>query len=476
MADRLASSLQQSVLSALCFDDTWGAVIAAQVQPDHFDAVFRDFAARILNYRRKHHRPPGVNHVEDLAIQTGAREDSLVLKRLVPTLLAEGPTVNAEYVAQRVNEFIRRQTYKRAIAEAGERYQQDDEKLLEDLDHIFHEVLTARQTVLDAGTFLTDSKALRFLDRSNVDFIPLGIKELDAKRIGLVPKTLLLYVAAKGSGKSWFAVHCGKQALLQRMSVAHVSLEMPTEEVMGRYFQALFGAATEKGSVDITALKFDKIITDKLVGLPSESVKPRINFEHPNIRNILKNKIGEWGLRLGRLVVKDFPTGSLTIDQLIGYLDYLELVEGFTPNLLIVDYPKLMKLDRRDPRISIGRNMEELRGIAAARGLALVCPHQGTRASIGARRVRSSMASEDISVIQTADLVLAYSQTEAEERKGLGRLSVEHSRTTRAGLTLLLTQSYETGQYVLDSYPLPKNYWDLLPDDAKREELSADDT
>ena len=91
-----------------------------------------------------------------------------------------------------------------------------------------------------------------------------------------------------------------------------------------------------------------------------------------------------------------------------------------------------------------------------------VAPHQGTRGTIGAKRVRSREAGEDISVVQTADTVLAYSRTEAEERLGLGRLSVEHTRDARGGSMILLSQALDIGQYVLNSAVMQPAYWDRL--------------
>jgi hypothetical protein len=164
------------------------------------------------------------------------------------------------------------------------------------------------------------------------------------------------------------------------------------------------------------------------------------------------------------LFIKDFPTSTLTVDQLISYLDYLEEVKGFIPNVLIVDYPKLMKMDRRNRRVDLGDNVEQLRGLAGQRNMALVAPHQGTRKSMGARRVTSSMAGEDISVVQTADTVLSLQRTEAEERLNLARLSVEHARDSEGRSMIVLSQSYNTGQFVLDSAPMQQAYWDQVQD------------
>lgn len=458
--ERFATSLQLSVLAALCFDPGHGAAIAAQVKPDHFDGVWRDFAARVLNYRKRYSKPPGENYIDDLAAQATMGKDSTLLKkRLLPSLFAEAEGLNAEYTATRVQDFVRRQVLKGALFEAGDRFAQDNEDLVGDVEGILHKALQFRQQTYDAGTFLNDAKALQFVGRQD-NFVSLGIPELDSMRVGLIPKQLLLYIAGKAAGKSWFCVHCGKQALLQRQKVVHYSLEMAEEEVIPRYYQALFGVALEAERYNRTVLEFDDL--GRLSGFKTKSVKTRLDFTQPGIKKLLRNKMASFGTRFANLVVKDFPTGSMTVAQLTGHLDYLEEVEGFVPNGFIVDYPKLMQSSRDNLRVDIGRNMEELRGVAGRRNMWLVAPHQGTRSTIGAKRTKSKDAGEDISVVQTADTTLAFSRTEAEERLGLGRLSIEHARKSRGGGMILLSQSYETGQYVLSSALMSNIYWDKL--------------
>lgn len=460
MADeRLAESLQLSVVAALCFDVGYGAAIAAQVKPEHFDNIWRDFVVRVLRYRKTYGKPPG-DYIDDLADQVSTgRDNSVLKKRLLPDVRYEADSLNAEYVATRTQDFIRRQVLKAALYEAGDRYGQDDERLVGDVEAILNKALRFRAQTLDTGTFLNDPRALRFLDKQE-ELISLGIPILDGLRIGMKPKQLLLMIGPKGSGKTWFCVHCGRQALLQRQKVIHISLEMNEDEVIGRYYQSMFAAAETADRYNRTVLEFDDL--GRLSGFKTKSVKPKLHFSQPGIRKFLRKKMATFGTRFGNLVVKSFATSSLSIDQLIGYLDYLEEVEGFVANGLIVDYPKLMRMDRRDLRLSLGHTIEELRGIAGTRNMFLVAPHQGTRATIGAKRTRSKDAGEDISVVQTADMVLAYSRTEAEERLGLGRISVEHARNSKGAAMILLAQSYDTGQYVLSSALMQQAYWDRL--------------
>lgn len=462
MADRLAASLQQSVLTALCFDRGFGALIAAQVSPEHFDTVYRDFAIRVLKYRKRFGHPPGINYIHDLAEQSSLGKDSsLVTKRLVPAIIAESEGLNAEYAATRVHDFVRRQTYKAALVEATDRYGRDDEALVEDLDRIFHRALQERQAGIDAGIFFDDPKALiAITEKREPVWLPLDIPYLDERGIGPIPKELLLYIAPKGSGKSWFCVHVGRRALMHKLKVAHISLEMEQEKVYRRYVQSWLAVARSPGKISKTKFKLDD--EDVFESLFVRQVHPRMNLRDPDAFKWLRDKMRPWGVKLHNLVIKDFPSGHLTVDRLTGYLDYLQEVQKFVPNVLIIDYPDLMAVDKRNLRVDLGRTFVELRGIGAARNMAIIAPTQGQRKTIGASQVTSSHVAEDITKVHTADTVFSFSRTKPEEIYNVGRLTVAHARDNEGGAQLLLAQSYAVGQYVLQSTLVQRAYWEWL--------------
>jgi len=470
MADeKLSATLQHAVLAALCFDQGHGAAIAAQVLPAHFDNSYRDFATRVLTFRRRYQRPPGPNYLEDLVEQVnfGRSDNKLLKQRLLPELMAQAEGLNAVYVESRVQDFIRRQTLKGAIIEAGDRYSQDDDRMVPDVERIFHKALQYRQHTFDAGVFLNDPKGLAFVDTQQ-GFISLGIPELDQHHIGLYPREMLLYIAAKGTGKTWFCCHCGVKALLQRQRVVHYSLEMDELKILRRYHQSIFGVARDSERYTQAVLEFDSL--GRLSGFDTKRVKPKLDFSSSDARKVLRKKMEAFGTRLGGLLVKSFPTNELTLQQLDGHLDYLADVQGFIPNVLIVDYPDLMHVDTRDFRIGLGRTFSALRGVAVRRNMALVVPTQGNRGSHHAKRVRSSDVAEDITKVNTADTVLSFSATEQEKRLGMGRLSVEHARDTRGGSMTLLSQAYSIGQYVMESASIQQAYWERLKEERGEED------
>lgn len=463
--ERLSESLQEAVLAVLAFDDHYGGLVASQVTPENFDGIYAQIAAPVLNYRRKYQRAPGEAHLESLfsrAKLDPSDRRTHALRRTLVNLANYAEAVNAEYIASRTQDFVRAQKLKAALLAANERYAQGGDDAIPEVEGILSNALKFRQTTLDAGSFLSDVDRMLEFNRTRDDYIALGIPQLDSLGIGMYPKQLLLMIAPKGSGKTHFCVHCGRQAVMQKLNTLHVSLEMDEPRVLSRYYQTFFGVARRPGAFNRAAFDLDEL--DRFVGIRTKKIKPKLDFTNPEIRKILRNKVKRWGARFDRLVVKSFSSGTLTMSQLRGYLDFLELHEKFVPNVLIVDYPRLMRQDPNNLRITLGQTIVDLRGLADERNMAVVAPAQSNREGIGARRVTSRNTSEDISTVFTADTVLSYSQTEAEKLLGLARLTVEHARDEETGLQILLSQSYATGQYIADSAVLNSSYWDVLKD------------
>jgi hypothetical protein len=148
----------------------------------------------------------------------------------------------------------------------------------------------------------------------------------------------------------------------------------------------------------------------------------------------------------------------------------MESREGFIPDVLLVDYADLMKVDSVNYRQDLGRVYKELRGIAVERNIGVVTASQANRSGIRAKTVRDYHIGEDISKIATCDAHITYSQTGQERGLGLARLFVANGRNDEDQFTVLISQAYTLGQFCLDSVRMTSNYWTLPKQEAGEEE------
>jgi hypothetical protein len=254
-----------------------------------------------------------------------------------------------------------------------------------------------------------------------------------------------------------------KQAAKQGKRVLHVTCEMGREQVPQRYLMAGLTAGTSKNVFTVTELDVhDK--THMIRGMRfGQKREPEINIRDPNQRAEVIKGHKQLQRELGCIMLKEFPSGSLSMGMLEGYLDYLSYHDKFHPDLLIVDYPDLMKQDTRDIRVSLGRTFVNLRGLLAERNMAGFFPTQSNRGGLSAKKVTADMVAEDITKVNTADIVLTYSRTEKEKEQRLARLFMSNARNNEDGFTVIINQSYPTGQYLLQSALMEqKLYWELL--------------
>ncbi len=469
--DLFPKSQQENLLALLCFDDKHGRVVSNLVTSELFEGDYREFAAVSIQYWHDHKQAPK-DHLPDLLAHVLDNKDNRkapTYRRIFGQLVDLADGINAEFVLSRLHIHIRYQSWRATILEVAEQLQQRGEESLEDVEELINKQILDRQLTFDSGLRLSDStRALAFFDLDR-DVIKTGIPELDLRQICPRRKELYIMIAPRSRGKSMWLVHLGKMALMQRKRVVHVTLEMSEEQTAQRYIQSWFAIPKRRAKILYTEFMRDEL--DRLSGIEiKDELEPELSLDDKGAKKKLITKLEAWNRRFRNLVIKQFPTGTLTPSALAGYLDNLEVMDGFIPDLVIVDYAGIMKIDMNNPRVSRGNNTELLRGLAVQRNLAMVTAYQANRMGAASPTVLDTQIAEDFSAVATADNALTYSQTEAEMRCNLARLHVSKARYDEARFTVLLTQSYATSQFVLDSEIMRSAYWGYL------EELSDDDS
>jgi replicative DNA helicase len=451
----------------LCFDDKFCKLVCASVSPKLFEStVFREVAGHAMDYIEQYGEPIKEHlpdHLESILDGDDARKAS-TYKRLLDNLFLSKDSVNGAYVVQQLHKFVRQQNLKSGLAEAIEAM---NDGRIEDAEVAMQKSLNTQATSFEMGLRLDTMEDIgAILDEPEEEGFELGIPMLD--EAGIIPrrKELYMLMAPRGKGKSWFLTHCAKQALKSRWSVLIVSLEMSERRYAARMLQSLFSISRRQGQVRVT--EFSKDRDGGLQALIEEKLE-RPSMKDDDIRAFLTRKAKSGFMKRRRLVIKAFPTKSLTVAKFIAYLDGLQRFENFTPDAILVDYPDLFAMDpKAQKRDEVGRIVEELRGVADARNAALITVTQGNRESEKATTVTGDMIAEDISKLATADVLLTLSQTAAEYALGLARLFVEKVRNEEGKMTALITQAYAIGQFCLDSVRLASEYWEMMKERGER--------
>lgn len=476
---RFVLSLQQDLLTLLTHSDEHGRVVSKTVLPELFEGDYRNMAEKALAFWEQYNVAPK-QHIADLLsdiLNDKHDRRGQTYRNILVQMIEVKDQINVDFVLRSMHQFIRLQSAKATILRVAENLDAQGINGLQEAENQLRSFLIESSNTLDAGLRLNEyDKVLEFINNIQTEF-DTGIKEFDESHIVPMRGKLMLLIAPAKRGKTWWLVQLGKRAILRRKKVLHITLEIEEEEVAQRYYQALFGVSKREDLSKVSTFKFDK--NDKLDQIVSESVDVDFTFASPAIRDELRTRIAHFGTRIGNTIIKRFPMSSLTLPQLEAYLENLSTIEKFDPDLVIIDYPKIMKLSTKDFRISLGNLFESLRGLSQRRNFALAAVHQGSKTSVDAPLVNETHVSEDWSIIGTCDVVITFSQTAAEHKLGLARLFVAAVRNEMGRFAVLITQSYKTGQFCLESTPLDSSYAHILeqmaPDEDQPDESANED-
>jgi len=134
---------------------------------------------------------------------------------------------------------------------------------------------------------------------------------------------------------------------------------------------------------------------------------------------------------MGKIFIKYMPASVTTTLDLRSFLAEFQLIHGWKPDFLIVDYIDLMapttKVSMDNLFIKDKYVAEELRSLAVEYDAILITASQLNRTAVDQERHNHAMIAGGISKIQTADNVISIRQTEA--MRNCGEISFQFMKT-----------------------------------------------
>jgi replicative DNA helicase len=491
--DDLAVFVQQDLLTVLSFSDEYALIIRGAVSLDMFQDDNKVIATGIYKYIDQYKESPK-DHLpdlfEDILLNTKddrSRRRARTIKRLIDAIQEHQEGVNIKYTMDRLDRFIRHQEIRKATLTVLDEFK--DGKLTDEgivrAEEIFSDALRKKSTVFNPGIALGDSeKSLAFLHEEEQDIFRTGIPELDDEDLGPKRGALHLFVGLPKHGKTWWLIHLGKEAFLHGHKVLHISLEMGEDQISRRYHQSIYHIARRR---TVKELQRTKLVFGATSGefkrYRMESFTPRHTLDDKDIYKYLLDKHRRSRKKLDNVRVKAFPTGQLTMVELEAYLNTLELQEGFIPDLLLIDYPQLMKLGAPQfQRLELGKIVQNLRGLAVERNMAVAAVSQSSRKGInsessqdGNSLITMEHIAEDFSQVMTVDVMLTFNQTRAEKGVNLARIYVAAARDQESDFVVQITPQYNTGQFCGHSYRMRGNSFKTLQEFLKGSSDSEED-
>ena len=396
-------SFQEKIFQSLLTDKDWASQMTEVMEPAFFDVSYLEYLAdKFFAYYRKYKCFPTLSLLITIVRDDLSQRDDAILRDQIVHFLHRIKTSSdlsdLAFVKDKTFDFCRQQAFKDALEQAVDLIETEK----------FESVLTLMKQAISVGLpsssghdFFEDAPA-RFL-KINRQVCPTGLARLDARDIlrgGLGRGEIGVVTANTGVGKSHWLVAMGCNAMRAGKNVLHYTFEL-TEHSVG--------------------LRYDS----NLCGIPSNDVQDQ--------KDMILKKYKD--MDLGRLIIKEYPTGSASSITIRNHIEKLSL-KGFTPSVIIIDYADIMRSTKayESLRHELKLIYEELRNLAMDLSVPVWTASQANRESAKSDIVGLENMSEAYGKAMVADVVISLSRKALEKSTGAGRLYVAKNRAGRDGL------------------------------------------
>jgi replicative DNA helicase len=394
---------QEKIFQGLLTDKTWASQMTEVMTPEFFDLKYLRFLTdRYFQYFIKYKDFPTLNLLITIVKEGLSQGTDVILRDQIVEFLHRmktNPDVSdLQYVKDNALDFCKRQAFKSALTKAVELIETEQ---FEGVVNIMKEAVGAGLPSSIGHDFFNDIEA-RFIRQRRMT-ISTGIRQIDRKEVlngGLGKGELGVVVAPTGVGKSHFLVSVGAAALKMGYNVVHYTFEL-SETVLGTRYDS------------------------HLCRISATDI--------PDLREVV---IAEYAQMkdLGRLIIKEYPTGSASVMTLRNHVEKL-LLKGIKPDVIVIDYADIMRSSRKydSMRHELKLIYEELRAMAVDCQVPIWTASQANREAANADVVGLENMSEAYGKAMVADFICAISRKPSEKLLGGARLHVAKNRAGRDG-------------------------------------------
>ena len=393
-------TIQTTILRNLLTNEDFTRRVVPYLKKEYFEDEHKVVLDNILAYVSKYNKLPTK---EALTIEL---QEANVPSEVFPSaaaLISEVTTpesVDNEWLLEKTEKWCKDRSVFLAIMQSIEIINGKSEQTENAIPEILQEALSVNFDQNIGHDYINNSEERFDFYHMEEDRLPFDLDYFNKITKGGLPrKTLNIALAGTGVGKSLFMCHVAASALTQGKNVLYITMEMAEERIAER-------------------------IDANLMNMPIDQLEnmDRKTFSG-KIENIAKKTIG-------KLIVKEYPTGAAHAGHFRALLKELKLKKNFVPDIIFIDYLNICASSRMkgmggsiNSYTYVKSIAEELRGLAVEFDVPLVSATQTTRSGYSNSDVGLEDTSESFGLPATADLMFALISN--EELEGLGQIMVK---------------------------------------------------
>lgn len=342
------------------------------LRPEYFDPSLKNVVSYLHSYYEEYNVLPDS---EQVLVETDVELSHHELTRDKVT-----------YCSNEIEAFCKHQAIKHAILSAANILEKEDYGQIEKMIRDAITVSLHREIGID----FFDNVLARLESRTDEKmFVSTGYAELDDLiGGGLMRRTMTLFQANSGGGKSMTMANLAVNFVEQGLNCLYLSLELYEDQVDDRFVSMVTGISPRE-----------------LTGRRTEAAQ------------VIESKASE----SGKLFIKYLPSGSNT-NKIRSYLKEFELHNGFVPDVILMDYLDLLRPNEKISDDNVFErdklSAEQFRNLLVDYNMIGITASQQNRDAVKATHIDQSHIAGGLSKINTVDNSLSIIFNEVMMAKG----------------------------------------------------------
>jgi archaellum biogenesis ATPase FlaH len=406
----MSDQLQNVILRAFFTNEEYMRKVIPFIEPRYFEGVHQPLFKEYAKYVAKYNNLPSQEAFRISLSESETLTEEMYSHALdiLPSLFERDTETELNWLVDQTEKWCQDRALFGAVMESISIIDGKHKTLTKGaLPDILSKALAVTFDTNIGHDYLADAEERYRFYHETEERLPFDLDYLNKITKGGLPnKSLNIILAGTGVGKSLFMCHCAAGALSQGKNVLYITLEMAEERI------------AERIDANLLDVSLDQIET-----LP---------------RDTFINKVKKIESKTqGKLIIKEYPTGSAHSAHFRALLNELKLKKKFTPDIVFIDYLNICTSSRMrgvggsiNTYSYIKAIAEELRGLAVEFNLPIMSATQTTRSGFSSSDPGLEDTSESFGLPATADLMLALVSN--DELQALNQILVKQLKNRYA--------------------------------------------
>lgn len=392
--------LEQTILKALIYSEPYMRKVVPFLKSEYFkEHSERTLFTFIASFIDKYKNPPTHEAlIIDLTESSDLKEEQIrdTVELLNQIHLDREEPLDLQWLSEQTEKFCKESALYNAVLEVvgimDDKGKDDKKKPKEAIPDILSKALAVTFDPHVGHDYIEQFESRYEFYHHVEKKIPFDIDFLNMiTGGGFSIKTLNIFLAGTGVGKTLVMCHLAAAAVAQGFNALYITMEMAEERIAER--------------IDANLLNIDINSLQKL---------PKQEYDRKFASLLSRTR--------GKLIIKEYPTASASTLHFRALLNELALKKTFRPDIIFIDYLNICA----SARIRMGGNVnsytyvksvaEELRGLAVEVRVPVVSATQTTRAGFDSSDLEITDTSESFGLPATADFMAAIITNEELEK------------------------------------------------------------